>query len=81
MITSYVKPHELGSIARLANEQLILCFTMSDLKDQLRLQCQERGEIISKTLALLFDMIHSYEASFDKVIQKEVTFFKEELKQ
>lgn len=79
MIDTSVKPEDHAGIQRLVNSQLILSFTLCDLKDQFKQSCVERGEIVEKILALVFDMFQSYEYSFDRIIDIEVKRFKQEL--
>ena len=49
---------------------------MSDMKEQLAIECCERGEIMDKLIALLFDMFRSYEYSFDLIIANEIEAYK-----
>eukprot|EP00347_Sterkiella_histriomuscorum_P007791 403347550 len=80
MIEKYVKSEDPRFVNRLTNEQLILIFTLSDLRDQLSTECSERGELVEKILALFFDMFTSYDLSFDKIIQQELNIYKEGIK-
>ncbi len=81
MIENYVKSEDPRQVIRLSNEQLIMIFTLSDLKDQLTIECREKGALVEKLLALFFDMFKCYDLSFDKIIDQELNKFKEQIKQ
>ncbi len=42
-------------------------------------ECQERGDIVDKILALVFDMFKCYDMSFENTIAGEIKLIKEEL--
>lgn len=81
MIENNVKSEDPRQVKRLSNEQLIMIFTLSDLKDQLTLECREKGALVEKLLALFFDIFKCYDLSFDKIIEQELAKFKEQIKQ
>jgi len=57
----------------------LLSFLLTDLREQYREECYEKGQLFDRVVVLLFDMVSVYEIAFDKIISQEVQAKKDQL--
>ena len=67
------------ALSRLHNEQILISFVLTDLRDQIREECYEKGQIFDRVISLFFDMVSVYEMAFDRIITQEVNRKKQQL--